>query len=146
MRDDWAERNRDLEEFLCPQPPSDFLHHPAILFCVVQWLYLTSTLGEDAVVLHAVPGRPVDDGRVNTVPVGLVRDLEGEGDLFVSMWALNESTEAAQRHVAERRWFGSPGLLLGMHTGHPLEQVLVDCGARSVPIGDHIPGRQYVMR
>jgi hypothetical protein len=117
------------------------------VFSALQWLYLSAVLGEDRVVLHhrRGPVRP-EPGRVNVVPIGLVRDLDVDADLFISNWALNESMPAAQRDVVARKWFGAESLLLAMHAGDPFAAVVLDHGARAVLLGDFMPGQQYLVR
>ncbi len=116
------------------------------IFSAVQWLYLSAVLGEQSVSLHTRPGQEVRPGAVNLVPIGLAHDLHVPADLFVSTWALNESTPHAQAHVRSRRWYGAHSLLLGMHYGDPLEPAVLAAGARSVPLGDFMPAQQYLMR
>jgi putative sugar O-methyltransferase len=115
------------------------------VFSAVQWLYLSAVFGEDHVVLHEVgPVRP-ERGKINIVPIGLVGDLVVSADLFISNWALNESTPAAQDDVLAQRWFGAKALLLAMHAGDPLTELAVARGARAVPIGSWMPGQQYLV-
>jgi hypothetical protein len=115
------------------------------IFSAVQWLYLSAVLGEEHVVLHdSGPVRPVE-GRINLVPIGLVSDLAVTADLFISNWALNESTQAAQDDVVSRQWFGAESLLLAMHGHHPLTDIAREWGARTVPLGSFMPGQQYLV-
>ncbi len=115
------------------------------IFSALQWLYLSAVLGEGNVVLHrSGPVTPVASC-VNVVPVGLVDEVDVDADLFISNWALNESTAAAQRCVVERGWFGADSLLLAMHAGDPLTQVALAAGAAAVPLGDFMPGQQYLV-
>lgn len=253
VREDWAERNHELEAFLLPTPPADFLRHPCILFqmfvgegylphelpyvlprlrdpslaaedsvggpprtqlqghdfltssntihhlyhllryehdagsrmadqqrivewgggygnlaklfarihpgiptyvvidtptfCAIQWLYLSSILGEERVTLHCDASSPISEGRINILPVGLVDKMtDFEADLFISTWALNESTPEAQRYVLGHRWFGAERLLLAMHKGDPLEEQVLAWGAREVPVGDFMPPQRYFVR
>ncbi len=116
-------------------------------FSAVQWLYLASVLGEEKVVVHSSESTPIAEGRINILPVGLVDKLSGfPADLFISTWALNESTEEAQRHVVDRRWFGAGRLLLAMHKGDPFEKQAVAAGCREVPVGDFMPPQRYFIR
>jgi hypothetical protein len=116
------------------------------VFSAVQWLYLAAVLGEHDVVLHRAAPVRLLPGRVNLVPIGLVSKLVVDADLFISNWALNESTPAAQRDVVARNWFGARSLLLAMHDGDPLQRVVLDHGARAIPLGRFMPGQQYLMR
>jgi hypothetical protein len=115
------------------------------LFSAVQWLYLSAVVGEERVVLH--DSRPVRlaGGRVNLVPIGLVADMAVTADLFISNWALNESTQAAQEDVVSRGWFGARSLLLAMHGHHPLTEIACAWGAQRVPLGSFMPGQQYLL-
>ncbi|RKT54194.1 hypothetical protein [Saccharothrix australiensis] len=115
------------------------------VFSAVQWLYLSAVLGEQRVVLHdTAPVRPVA-GRVNLVPIGLVDATDVAADLFISNWALNESTPTARQHVVDRHWFGADSLLLAMHAGDPFAEVVLAAGARAVPLGDFLPGQHYLV-
>ena len=116
------------------------------VFSAVQWLYLSTVLGERRVVLHLRPGGPIAGGRVNIVPAAFAGELDLWADLFISTWALNESPPEAQRLVLERDFFGADALLLGMHGGDPLAAKLVARGARRVPVGDFMPGQYYFLR
>ncbi len=116
------------------------------VFSCLQWLYLASVLGEEAVVLHTERGQPVQDRRINVVPIGLVAGLAVQPDVFISTWALNESEPAAQDAVIARNWFGAPGLLLAMHEGDPLERRVLEAGARRVPVGPFMPAQRYLVR
>jgi hypothetical protein len=115
------------------------------IFSAVQWLYLSAVLGEERVVLH--DSRPVRlaAGRVNLVPIGLVSEMAVTADLFISNWALNESTQEAQDDVVARRWFDARSLLLAMHGHHPLTESARAWGARAVPLGSLMPGQQYLV-
>ena len=116
------------------------------VFSALQWLHLSLVLGEDHVVLHTAPGTPVAPGRMNVVPLGLVRDLDVRADLFVSTWALNESTSAAQEHVLGREWFGADALLLAMNDTDPLVPAVLTAGAAAEPLGAFMPGQHYYLR
>ncbi len=116
------------------------------VFAAVQWLYLASVLGEDRVTLHAGPDAAIVAGKANIVPVGLAGALHLDATLFISTWALNESTPEAQRYVLDRNWFNAASLLLGMHAGDPFARHVLDAGALAVPLGGFMPGQQYLIR
>ncbi|MBO0680377.1 hypothetical protein JRC04_23165 [Mycolicibacterium sp. S2-37] len=42
-----------------------------------------------------------------------------------------------------RRWFGATSLLLAMHLGDPLSEVVLAQGAQAVPLGEFMPGQHY---
>ncbi|MEW5809280.1 MAG: hypothetical protein AB1925_07490 [Actinomycetota bacterium] len=116
------------------------------VFSALQWLYLSATIGADRVVLHSQSPVDVVDGAVNIVPIGLVADMPIAADLFISMWALNESTPAAQQDVVQRKWFGADQLLLAMHAGDPFAETARSHGARDELLGPFMPGQQYLIR
>ncbi|WP_433260679.1 hypothetical protein ACQPZF_24760 [Actinosynnema sp. CS-041913] len=115
------------------------------IFSAVQWLYLSAVFGEERIVLHdAAPVRPIG-GCVNLVPIGLVGATEVDADLFISNWALNESMPQARQDVLDRHWFGADSLLLAMHAGDPFTAAVLAAGAEAVPLGDFMPGQQYLV-
>ncbi len=93
------------------EQPTTYILIDTPLMASLQWLYLSTVLGPESV--HVLtPGLGVIEGTVNVVPVGLVDSLELRPDLFISTWALSESSTAAQEYVAARNWFGARHLLL----------------------------------
>lgn len=85
------------------------------LFTAVQWLYLSSVLGPSRVHLVRSVQDGLVEGAVNLVALPFVESLDVQADLFVSTWALSESSLAAQRWVGEDRgWFGARRLLLAV--------------------------------
>lgn len=116
------------------------------VFAAIQWLYLASVMGPGLVVLRTEDDFSVTPGVVNVVPIGLARHLSVGADLFISTWALNESTAAAQDFVVDRLWFGADALLMAMHQGDPFEQVVVDAGAGAFPVGSFMPAQRYLLR
>ena len=116
------------------------------VFAAIQWLYLASVMGPERVVLHSDENFSVRPGVVNILPIGLARHLAVHADLFISTWALNESTSAAQQFVVGRRWFGADALLVAMHEGDPFERHVLEAGARAVPVGSFMPAQRYLIR
>lgn len=112
------------------------------LFACLQWLYLASVLGRDAVRLASEPER----GTITLIPVQHAGEIDVQADLFISTWALNESPVTAQDLVVDRDWYGAEHLLLAMHDGVPLADRAVADGARRVRVGDFLPGQNYVVR
>ncbi len=88
------------------------------LFCALQWLYLSMTLGEDRVSLWTGNGDPPATGLV-IVPVPAVPELDVNVDLLISTWALSECSPLAQDHVSGARdWFGAVRLLLAFQASN----------------------------
>jgi hypothetical protein len=82
------------------------------LFSCLQWLYLSAVLGEGAVHIVCGPEDCVQTGCINLVPLCFVERVDRKADLFVSTWALSESSVAAVDYCLDRQWFGSIHLLL----------------------------------
>lgn len=122
------------------------------LFSALQWLYLSTTLGEERVVLH--DRAPVDlrPGLVHLVPGGLLPHVDVRADLFVSTWALSESSPAAHERVFARSWFGAKHLLLAYQTEDPAFPAATGVGRRAAADGakiapiPFIPGNAYAFR
>lgn len=109
----------------------------------LQWLYLTAVLGPDNVNLVDREGGSVRPGVINLVPSGLI-DVVPPADLFVSTWALSESTPAAEDVVISRDWFGARRLLLAF-SGGTLGARADAAGARREPLVV-LPDNEYAFR
>jgi hypothetical protein len=85
----------------------------------LQWLYLGSVYGKDSVRIISNSNSHPEPNKINLLPVGL-KDVDIPApDLFVSTFALSESSLAAIRYVKERGWFESRHVLLAYQTKHP---------------------------
>jgi hypothetical protein len=75
-------------------------------FCAVQYVYLSSVSG-NAPVKICLPGNGgILKGGVNIVPLGMIESLQiPRPDLFISTWALSESTGFAQEYVDTKLQF-----------------------------------------
>lgn len=121
------------------------------LFVSIQYLYLSTILGIDRV--HVVLRHDdIKGGKVNLLSVGLIDWLQLRADLFVSTWALSESSVFAQDDVVRRNWFGAPRLLLAYQigsrdfpTGGRLGELAQSSGAALEEIS-FIQGSRYAFR
>lgn len=100
--------------------PATYVIIDTPLFAAVQWLYLASVLGEDSVTVRLGPDGALVADKINLMSVAHAEHLQVRPDLFVSTWALSESSRSAQLLVAERLWFGAPHLLLAFQRDQPL--------------------------
>ncbi len=83
------------------------------LISCLQWLYLASVVGSDEVNLVTNDRSPgILNSKINLVPLCFVDEVAVEADLFVSTWALSESSRFAQDYVRDRSWFNAKHLLL----------------------------------
>lgn len=119
------------------------------LMSAVQWLYLSCVLGPERVALIDTPEAPIEAGKVNILPVGLVDARAPEADLLISTWALSESSAAAQQLVADRDWFGARRLLLAYQDSNDEFAAASDVGVMAKARGaaihpiDFMPGSYY---
>jgi len=122
------------------------------LFSCIQYVYLSTVLGPEAVRLVTGAETPAADGWVELVPINLLPDLRRDGELFVSTWALSESPPAAYELVRERNWFGARGILLAYSEGwKPWNTEEMTRGLRerfrrveTAPL-DFLPGSRYLL-
>ncbi|MFO0955415.1 MAG: hypothetical protein U0526_02670 [Candidatus Saccharibacteria bacterium] len=95
-------------------PKSTYTIIDTPLFTSIQWLYLSSVLGEKINVLDSKRSKIIE-GKINLLPIGLVKevDLGTHNDLFISTWAISESSKAAQKFVIDNNMFEAKHVLLG---------------------------------
>ena len=99
------------------------------IVCTIQWLYLSSVLGNDAVNLVASISDGIVPGKINIIPIGFVKEMRNElsCDLFVSAWALSESNIDAQKYIDHVNMFNAThGVLIHQHLSnrHPYAENL----------------------
>lgn len=92
--------------------PTTYILVDTAMFCCIQWLYLASILGEKTVRLIQSPQEKIEKGKINILPVGYVQKYKIQADLFISTWALSESSKFSQDLVIKRKWFGAKNILL----------------------------------
>ncbi|MDL2283924.1 hypothetical protein LJC19_02105 [Oxalobacter sp. OttesenSCG-928-P03] len=86
------------------------------IFSYIQFVYLNSTLGRNAVVLCEQEAG-VEKGKVNIVPLhiphllALVSQISGS-DVFLSTWALSESNLKTQELIRNLNYFEARNLLI----------------------------------
>lgn len=85
------------------------------LMTSVQWLYLSSVLGEESVNLVDDSSEGVKKGVINLVSLPFVNNIDEKPGLFVSTWGLSESSESAVDLVSSKGWLKSDHLLIATH-------------------------------
>lgn len=83
------------------------------LFSCVQWLYLSAIFGSENVILITSAKDKIGKGKINVLPVTYLKYHKIKADLFISTWALSESSRYSQDRVTALNWFGAKGILLG---------------------------------
>lgn len=121
-----------------------------LLFSCIQYVFLCTTSGIEQVTFSNSPG---NKRKLFTVyPMSLIDSMkELRGEMFLSTWALSESTAAAYDLVKKHDWFGASSLLLAYNEkwkpwgDGELASVLEDSGWRITiePI-DFLPPSNYV--
>ncbi len=134
------------------QNPSTIVIIDTPLLSCVQWLYLSSVLGEDRVALALRPDDKIERGKINLVPICLLNSFEIRANLFISTWALSESSESSIAYVASEKWFGATHLLLAYHGAsesfphsHCVGDMARQAGAGIEEIG-FLPGHYYCFK
>lgn len=82
------------------------------LLSCLQWLYLGTVLGKEAVNLLLDGKGSIQINKINLLPVSLLAQYSIKGDLFISTWALSESSKYSQDYVVKHNWFQAKHLLL----------------------------------
>lgn len=122
------------------------------LFSMIQWLYLSSVFGEDAVEIVTDDLPAALKPKFYLLSLNLWEKAIGISDLFISTWALSESSRTAQDNVSVSEWFGAKHLLLAfqensriMPDAKRLGDLVEVAGASVQPIA-HQPGNYYAFR
>jgi hypothetical protein len=122
------------------------------LFSCLQWLYLSTILGNDCAHILLTSQDTVRSGAINLVPLCLLENVDIKGDLFISSWALSESSKHSQDYVLQQNWFGAKHILLAYQDHN---QKLPDSGrigkfaetsGAIIEDIDFLPGHHYAFR
>lgn len=97
-----------------------FINKPVTYICIdtplivcLQWLYLGSIFGLKSVKLITNPKDKIEKNKINLIPVSLASKFKYRSDLFISTWALSESSKSSHNLVRDKKWFGAKHLLIG---------------------------------
>lgn len=135
----------------CDAPPTHVVVDLPISL-TLQWTYLATIFGEDAVAVVDDPASGLRDGSVNLVPTAVARRMDLRAELFVSTWGLSEASRAEQERVAAGGWFGAPHLLVAFQRAAAAlpesERVgeLVRAGGGRLEPADPVRGSVYALR
>ena len=119
------------------------------LFSCIQWLYLSSVIGKDNVNFISNASDNIKSGVVNLIPLCFVNNYNLLADLFISTWALSESSVISQNFVFDRNWFDAKHLLLAFQKSDNnlpyasrVGNLSLECGANIEEI-KFLPGNYY---
>ena len=122
------------------------------VFSCLQWIYLGSIFGKEKIHFIGSPIGEIIDGKINILPLSFLEKFKLNCDLFISTWAISESSIFAQDYVVNQGWFNSPHLLLAYQnnsekfpTAGRIEN-LTD--KKNIFIEDisFLPGNKYIFR
>lgn len=121
-------------------------------FSCIQWLYLSSIFGIDNVNLIEKLNEKIKPQKINLLPVCFIVQYKLNTDMFISTWALNESSKNSQDFVVENNWFNAKHFLLAYEEGsetypfsHRLNKFAVNLGLEIEKI-KHLPGGSYAFK
>lgn len=122
------------------------------LFSCLQWLYLATIFGEKSVNLLISPEDTFHDEKINLLPISLIDCHTINADLFISTWALDESSVYSQDYVVNQNWFNANNILLAYHDSDEklpdsgrLGELAANAGAIIEDI-ELLPGNHYAFR
>jgi len=132
--------------------PSTYVIIDTPLFSSIQWLYLATILGEESVNLLQNPKDAIHAEKINLIPVYFVNRHKINADLFISTWALSESSKYSQDYVVTHEWFNAKYILLAyqdnrndLPDAERVGKIAADIGAVIEDI-EFLPGSHYAFR
>jgi len=87
------------------------------LLSCLQYYYLSEIFGGSEVNIILSKKDKIEEGKINILPVCFLEDFRLDADLFISTWALSESSKYSQKHVMENNYFGAKNILLAYSDG-----------------------------
>lgn len=81
------------------------------LFSCLQWIYLTSIFGKGKVHIIKSKRDKIERNKINLISLPFI-DKITETDLFISTWALSESSDYSQQYVIRKDWFKAKNFLI----------------------------------
>jgi len=132
--------------------PSTYIIIDTPLFSSIQWLYLATILGEESVNLLQNYEDSIHAGKINLIPICFVDRHKISADLFISTWALSESSKFSQDYVVTHEWFNAKHILLAyqdksnkLPDAERVGKIAKDIGAVIEHI-EFLPGNYYAFR
>ncbi|MFC1649082.1 hypothetical protein ACFL2C_00005, partial [Patescibacteria group bacterium] len=68
--------------------------------------------GKNEVVFLDEHDKAIKKGKINVIPLGTLDKVRIKCDLFISTWALSESSKHSHKYVVSRKWFGARRVFL----------------------------------
>lgn len=121
------------------------------IFSCLQFLYLSIVLGKDKVNFIVKESDSIVEGKINILPASFLNNFKLKCDLFVSTWAISESSEFSQNFAKEQGWLDSSYLLLAIQSNSkefPFASRVEEL-AKNNTFSEEIsflPGNKYIFR
>jgi len=132
-------------------PDSTYIVTDLRILSCLQYDYLSTILGAEAVNIITTKGQAIEPGKINIVPLSLLDSTKGvEAELFLSTWGISEAPKTVQDYVIEKNLFGAKKVLMARQgTCGPFPAAgdienMVD-GGKSIEI-DFLPGNFYFFK
>lgn len=132
--------------------PSTYIIIDTPLFNAIQYVYLTSILGAGGVNLLQRLEDQIQENCINLMPLCFLERQNINADLFISTWALSESSSYSQDWVRNHDWFHAKHLLLAYQdssdefpNAERVGKMAADGGAVIENI-EFLPGNHYAFR
>ncbi len=122
------------------------------LFSCIQWIYLSSVFGEDKINLIKKEDNNIKEGKINLLPICFLEHFNLNADLFISTWALNESSVYSQEYVKNKDFFGAKHFLIAVGEQNeriPYSNYLVDFYRKNSFLFydiENIKGSKYIFK
>jgi len=87
----------------------------------LQYNFLLACLGEDRVSRYSDNNQRIQNGKINLVPVYRINEVGLKADMFISTFALTESSVCCQEEMAKKGYFGAEYFYLVGHEAPPEE-------------------------
>lgn len=119
------------------------------LISCLQWLYLSIVLGDSMVYYVKSAKDSIRKNKINIVSLPFLGVIKNKPNLFISTWALSESSKFSQDFVINKGWLKAPHLLIGYRESDErlpdsdrVGRIAEENGAKIIPIKS-IPGKQF---
>ncbi len=85
------------------------------IFSCIQWLYLATIFGRQNINLIQDPNDAIINGKINLLPTCFIDRHKINSDLFISTWALSESSKYSQDIAIKDNFFNAEHFLIAWH-------------------------------
>lgn len=120
------------------------------LISCLQWIYLSTIFGKKNVHLVKSPGDKIIKNKFNILPLSFANKASKiKSDLFISTYALSESSKFSQDYVQSKHWFNSKHILMAYRKSDSVLPysdrigVLAKKEGAIIKRADLIPGEHY---